>query len=115
MLNRKSSIAQNCISKAVSAAGAGEDGVMVRLQAGRLLNQKGDYPAALQYLRGVSDELPKSALVWYELGCCQAKLGRPEAAVSFEQALKYHPDWPQAAESLRSFKNRGFFARLFGR
>jgi tetratricopeptide (TPR) repeat protein len=115
MLNRKSNIAQNCISKAVSAAGAGEDGVMVRLQAGRLLNQKGDYPAALQFLRAVTDELPKSALAWYELGCCQAKLGRPEAEVSFEQALKYHPDWRQPAESLRSFKNRGFFARLFGR
>jgi tetratricopeptide (TPR) repeat protein len=88
---------------------------MVRLQAGRLLNQKGDYAGALQYLRTASDELPKSALAWYELGFCQAKLGRPEAAISFEQALKFHPNWPPAGEALRRFKNRGFFARFFGR
>jgi tetratricopeptide (TPR) repeat protein len=115
LLNRKSNIAQNCISKAVGLAGVGEDGAMVRLQAGRLLNQKGDYAGALQYLRTVSDELPKSALAWYELGCCQAKLGRPEAAISFEQALKFHPAWPPAEEALRKFGNRGFFTRLFGR
>ena len=114
LLNRKSNIAQNCISKAVSIA-AGEDGLMVRLRAGRLLNQRGDYAAALQYLRAVTDELPRSALAWYELGCCQARLGRPEAKVSFEQALKMHPDWTVAEEALRKFKNRGFFARLFGR
>jgi tetratricopeptide (TPR) repeat protein len=113
LLNRKSNIAQNCISKAVSAAG--EDGPMVRLQAGRLLNQRGDYAAALQHLRTISDELPKSALVWFELGCCQAGLGRPEAKVSFEQALKLHPAWRPAQEALRKVKTKGFFARLFGR
>jgi tetratricopeptide (TPR) repeat protein len=113
LLHRKSNIAQNCISKAVSAAG--DEGPMVRLQAGRLLNQKGDYAAALQYLRTVVDELPRSALVWYELGCCQARLGRPEAKVSFEQALKLHPDWRLAEEALRKVETKGFFARLFGR
>jgi len=113
LLNRKSNIAQNCISKALSIAG--EDGAMVKLQAGRLLNQKGDYAAALQYLRTASDELPKSALVWYELGFAQARLGRPDAAISFEQALKFHPTWPPAEEALRKFENRGFFTRLFGR
>jgi tetratricopeptide (TPR) repeat protein len=112
LLNRKSSIAQNCISRAVSIAG--EDGPMVRLWVGRLLNKKGDYPAALQYLRMVCDELPKSALGWYELGRSQAGLGRPEAKVSFEQAIKLHPNWPEACEALRKFENRGFFARLFG-
>jgi tetratricopeptide (TPR) repeat protein len=113
LLNRKSNIAQNCISKALSIAG--EDGAMVKLQAGRLLNQKGDYAAALQYLRTASDELPKSALAWYELGFAQACLGRPEAAISFEQALKFHPTWPLADEALRKFENRGFFTRFFGR
>jgi tetratricopeptide (TPR) repeat protein len=113
MLGRKSSIAQNCISKAV--ASAGEDGPMVRLCAGRLLNRKGDYASALQYLRAATDELPKSALAWYELGICQAKLGRPEAQASFEQALKMHPNWPVAGEALRKFEHRGFFSKLFGR
>jgi tetratricopeptide (TPR) repeat protein len=114
LLNRKSNIAQNCISKAISIA-AGEDEPMVRLRAGRLLNQRGDYAAALQYLRAVTDELPRSALAWYELGCSQARLGRPEAQVSFEQALKLHPDWPAAKEALDKFRNRGFFSRLFGK
>ena len=112
MLGRRSNIAQNCISKAV--ASAGEDGPMVRLRAGRLLNQKGDYASALQYLRAATDELPRSALAWYELGICQARLGRPEAQTSFEQALKMNPNWPEAREALRKFEHRGFFSRLFG-
>jgi tetratricopeptide (TPR) repeat protein len=113
MLNRKSSIAQNCISKALACAEA--DGPMIQLQAGRLLNHTGEYAGALQYLRTACDELPKSALVWFELGRCQAGLGRPEAKVSFEQALKLHPNWQQAQQALTKFKSRGFFARLFGR
>jgi tetratricopeptide (TPR) repeat protein len=113
MLNRRSSIAQNCISKALSTAGG--ESAMVRLQAGRLLNRMKDYPGALQLLQKVVDELPKSALAWYELGLSQAKLGRTEAKVSFEQALKLRPDWPAAQEAIRKFKNKGFFARLFGR
>ena len=73
------------------------------LQAGRLLNQKGDYAAALQYLRKVSDELPKSALAWYELGCCQARMGRPEAKMSFEQARKRRYASLKTGVSLRGY------------
>jgi tetratricopeptide (TPR) repeat protein len=113
MLNRKSSMAQNCISKAVSSAG--EEGIIVRFQAGRLLNQMGDYVGAMQHLQAVVDKLPKSALAWFELGCAQAKMGRPEAQMSFEQAIRLRPGWPMAGDALRKFKNRGFFARLFGR
>jgi tetratricopeptide (TPR) repeat protein len=113
MLARRSSIAQNCISKALACSGA--DTPVIRLQAGRLLNRMGDYAGALQYLRPASDELPKSALVWFELGRCQAGLGRPEAKASFEQALKLYPNWRQAEDALAKFKSRGFFARLFGR
>jgi len=115
LLDRKSSVAQNCISKAISAAAPGEDGAMVRLQAGRLLNRKGEFASAMQYLRKVTDELPASALAWYELGYCQARLGRPEAASSFEQAMKLHQGWTAPAEALRKFQNRGFFSKLFGR
>ena len=114
LVNRKSNIAQNCISKAVSAA-CGEDELIVHLEASRLLNKNGDYPAALQHLQKVVDGLPKSALGWYELGCAQAGLGRPEAEVSFEQAIKLHPDWTAAQEALKKFNARGFFKKLFGR
>lgn len=114
LLNRKSGIAQNCISKALSAA-TGEEGPAIRLQAGRLLNRKGDCAGALQYLRAVVDELPKSALAWYELGLAQARLGRPEAQMSFEQAIKLRPNWQSAEEALSKFNNRGFFSKFFGR
>jgi tetratricopeptide (TPR) repeat protein len=113
-LKRKGSVAQNCISKAVTSAGS-EDALIVRLEAGRLLNQNGDYATAMQYLRTLVDELPKSALAWYELGRAQAGLGRDEAKSSFEQALKFHPDWDIAEEALRKFSSRGFFGKLFGR
>jgi tetratricopeptide (TPR) repeat protein len=113
LLSRKSSIAQNCLSKAINCAGP--DLAVIRLQAGRLFNLAGDYAGAFEYLRGACDELPKSALVWYELGRCQAGLGRPEAAVSFEQAIKLHPHWRAAQDALDKFQKRGFFARLFGR
>jgi tetratricopeptide (TPR) repeat protein len=114
MLNRKSSIAQNCISKALSAA-TGEEVPFIRLQAGRLLNSKGDCADALQYLRQVVDDLPKSALAWFELGIAQARLGRVEAQLSLQQAIKLHPNWKQAEDALSKFKNRGFFSKFFGR
>jgi tetratricopeptide (TPR) repeat protein len=113
LLNRKSAIAQNCISKALNAAG--EDGAIIRLQIARLLNRNHDCAGALQYLREVVDELPKSALAWYELGFAQAMLGRPEARMSFEQAIKLHPNWRLPEEALIKFDNRGFFSRFFGR
>lgn len=113
MLNRKSNIAQNCISKAIGCAGP--DLPMIRLQAGRLFNRAGDYPGALQHLRTACDEMPKSALVWFELGRCQAGLGRPEAKMSFEQALKLRPHWDEVIDALAKYNNRGFFTRLFGR
>jgi tetratricopeptide (TPR) repeat protein len=115
LLNRKSSVAQTCISKAITLAGPGENGILIHLMAGRVLNSKGDYVAALQYLRKVVDEIPKSALAWYELGRAQAGLARPEAKVSFEQALKMRPNWELAEEAMRKNNNKGFFARLFGK
>jgi hypothetical protein len=60
-------------------------------------------------------ELPKSALAWYELGIAQARLGRPEAKISFEQSIKLYPNWQPAKEALNKFTNRGFFSRFFGR
>lgn len=114
LVNRKGSVAQNCVSKAVTAA-CGEDGLIVRLEAGRLFNRNGDYVSAMQLLRTLVDELPRSALAWYELGRAEAGMGRNEAKVSFEQAIKLRPDWAMAEEALRKFSARGFFGKLFGR
>ncbi|MHC4646227.1 MAG: tetratricopeptide repeat protein [Planctomycetota bacterium] len=113
LLNRKRKIAENCISKALSIAG--NNAPVIRLEAGRLLNAMGEYHAALEHLQNAVRDLPKSPLAWYCLGYCQAKLGRPEAAVTLEQSLKLRPDWDAAQSVLRRFNQRGLLRRLFRR
>ncbi len=113
LLNRKSRVAENCIRKAVSIAG--NSAPLIRLEAGRLLNKKGSYYVALEYLRSAADGLPNSALALYELGYCQAKLGRAEATATLEHAHRLHPHWHLPKEALRRFAGRGFLRRLFGR
>jgi tetratricopeptide (TPR) repeat protein len=113
LFDRKSPVAENCIKKAVS--GTGKVGPVIRLEAGRLLRRKGSYSDALGYLREVVKSFPKSALVWYELGCCQAKLGLSEGAVGLRQSLKLRPGWSEAREALIRLERRGFWRRLMGR
>jgi len=113
LLNRRGQVADNCISKAVSIAG--NIAPIIKLEAAHLLQKKGSYSAAIDYLNEVVKIFPKSALAWYELGCCQAKLGRSEARATFEQSLKLRPDWDRAKIALRKFNKRGFFSRLFKR
>jgi len=113
LLNRKGPVAENCISKAVSIAG--RNASIIKLEAARLLKKKRDYSAAIGYLNEVVKEFPKSALAWYELGCCQAKLGLSEAKATLEQSLKLRPGWDMAKTTLAKCSHRGFFNRLFGR
>jgi len=110
LLNRKSSIAENCISKAISIAG--NMAPVVKLEAARLLRKKGGYSAAICHLNEVVKVFPKSALAWYELGCCQSKLGLSQAKATLEQSLKLRPDW-NVAKSALARCDRGFFTRLF--
>ena len=113
LLNRKSPIADNCISKAISIAGS--NAPVIKLEAARLLRKKGSYSTAIGYLNEVVKVFPKSALAWYNLGCCQAELGRPEATATLEQSLKLRPGWERPKDALRQFRKRGFFRKLFGR
>jgi len=113
LLNRKSEIAESCIDKAVSQAG--NDSAIILLEAGRLLSKDGNLSQALYCLQQAVEKLGKSALAWYELGCCQAKLGQDRAAVTLEQSLKLRPGWRLARNALRRSQKRGFWHRLFGR
>jgi len=113
LLSRESRVAESCISKAVSIAG--NNSPVIRLEAGRLLNKKRSYSAAMQYLRTVVDELPQSALAWYELGYCQARLGRSEAKVTLQQCLDLHPDWDLAKREFNRLGKTGLFGRFFGK
>jgi tetratricopeptide (TPR) repeat protein len=113
MLNRKSSIAENCISKAISIAS--NMAPVVKLEAARLLRKKGGYSAAIGHLNEVVKVFPKSALAWYELGCCQSKLGLSEAKATLEQSLDLRPDWDVAKSALAKCGRGGFFNKLFRR
>ncbi|HUT31611.1 MAG TPA: hypothetical protein VMX13_17605 [Sedimentisphaerales bacterium] len=110
---RKSPVAEDCIKKAVSIAG--NFAPVIKLESARLLRKRGCYFDALGYLKDAVKLLPKSALVWYELGCCQAKLGYSEAAATLKQSLKLRPGWTEPSEALVKLEKRGFWARLFGR
>jgi tetratricopeptide (TPR) repeat protein len=112
-LERKGPVAEGCINKALACAG--KLGPIVRLEAGRLLSRKRNHVLAMQYLREAIQDLPRSALAWYELGCCQGRLGLPEAVHSLEQCLNLRPDWAEAQEMLRKVANRGFLRRLWGK
>jgi tetratricopeptide (TPR) repeat protein len=111
--DRKGPVAEGCIHKAIGCAG--KLAPIVKLEAGRLLSRKRNYVLAIQYLRAALQDLPRSALAWYELGSCQARLGLPEAVHSLEQCLNLRPDWTEAQEILRKTQNRGFFRRLLGK
>ena len=106
-------MAENCISKAVSIAG--NITPIIKLEAARLLHRRGNYAGAIEYLNDVVKVFPKSALAWYELGCCQAEVGFREAKSTLEQCLRCRPGWNVAEEALRQQKRKGFFSRLFGR
>ncbi len=113
LLNRRNSIAiaENCISKALSIAG--NTAPITKLEAARLLRRTGSYSAAIGHLNEVVKVFPKSALAWYELGCCQAKLGLPQAQATLEQSLKFRPGWERAKTALAKCGRRGFFNKIF--
>jgi tetratricopeptide (TPR) repeat protein len=111
-LDRHDSVVDGCLSKAIGLAG--QDGAVVKLEVARLLRRRGACASAVGYLQEVLTVLPKSALVWYELGCCQQALGRTEAKASLEQCLRCRPDWPVARQALKRCRG-GFLSRLFGR
>ena len=113
LLNRKSSIAENCMSKAISIAG--RMAPVVKLEAARLLRKKGNYSAAIGHLNEVVKVFPKSALAWYELGCCQSKLGLSQAKATLEQSLNLRPDWNVAKAALARCGRGSFFGKLFKR
>jgi len=112
-MNRKGPVCESCVSKAIT--GAGNLAPVIKLEAGRTLQRARNYALAIQYLREATQLLPRSALAWYELGCCQAALGREQAIQSFEQSLRLRPHWAEPEAALRKFQSRGLFRRLFGK
>ena len=112
LLHGKSSMAERCIDNALSIAA--QAAPIIRLEAGRLLLRAGRGAAAMEHLKRAVTDLPKAALAWHELGRCQAALGLSEADVTLAQCVSLRPDWKQAEQALKRFRNRGFFSRLKG-
>ncbi len=112
-LDRRGPIAEGCIAKALACAG--KQSSLVKLEAGKLLSGARNHVLAIQYLKDAVHALPKSALAWYELGCCQAKLGLAEAVHSLEQSQTLRPDWDLPRKMLHKVEKRGFFRGLFGK
>lgn len=95
MMRRQRRVAENCISKAFTAAA--NNSQVIDLTAGRVLSRAGKYPVALEYLSKAVRHFPKAPLAWYELGNCQYRMGfKKEARVTLDQALNLNPDWDQA-------------------
>jgi Tfp pilus assembly protein PilF len=112
-LERKHAVVDGCLSKAVMLAT--QDRPMVKLEAGRLLRRKKSYAQAMAYLNEALQALPESALAWYELGCCQAKMGLTQAYHSLQEALRMHPHWELATTALQGLERGGLWRRLFKR
>ena len=112
LLQSKSRVADNCLSKALTLSDDESD--LIRFEAGRLLRRYGRYSAAVEYLQEAVRLFPKSALAWYELGCCQSRLGFSQAATSLEQCLHLYPHFDEAKDALKN-ANAGFLGRLFCR
>lgn len=112
LLQSRSRIAEDCLSKALSVSGDQAD--YVHLEIGRLLRHYRRYSSAIEHLQEAVRLFPKSALAWYELGYCQAKLGFNQAETSIEQCLHLHPRWDAALVLSRQAKT-GLFRKLFGR
>ena len=112
LLQSKSRVADNCISKALALSDDKAD--LTRFEAGRLLRRYGQYSTAVEYLQETVHQFPKSALAWYELGYCQSKLGFSQAETSLEQCLHLQPHFTEAKESLK-YASAGFFGRLLYR
>lgn len=111
MYGRKSSIAENCLSKAISMAG--KEAGIIKLECARLMRKHGKYSAAIEYLNDVVKIFSKSALAWYELGCCQSALGLSSAKSALEQSVALSPQWNAPRRELSKCKP-GFFRRIFG-
>jgi len=107
MLKDKTSIAENCVDKALTAQDV--DNGYVLLKAGRIFNDARKYIVAEKRLREAAGYLPDSALLWFELGKAVYYSERKNSTACFERALELREDWPAAEKWLARSRRRGPF------
>lgn len=94
-----------------------EESASLILALGQLMEQRGDYPGAIEYYRGAFCLKPSATQVWYlinnNLGFCLSEIGRyDEAGGYLLAAIQIDPGRPNAYKNLGlSFQGRGDYVR----
>ncbi len=106
----KAVIAENCVEKALKISSY--DRGLILLAAGRIFSRGKRYIIANQMLSEAATLLPKSPLVWFELGCVQHLNNCGNAQQSFEHCLTLRPNWQQAEKWLAKSTRGSFLGRF---
>lgn len=112
MVKKRYAIVESCIEKALAISG--DDRGQILLRAGMMLNKNKKYIYASELLSEAVILLPKSPMVWFELGKAQFKSGSPFATQSFERSLSLKEDWLEAIKWLKKCKY-GWIVRVLNR
>jgi tetratricopeptide (TPR) repeat protein len=122
LLARESRMATHCLGRALAECAGASLRAWMELEASRVLRRYGRFSQALSHASAAAAALPHYAPVHVERGLCQAALGLPDAAVSFEQALELDHGCDEARRALAQIEHqnlwsglRRFMRRLGGR
>ncbi len=104
--------ADSCIERALARAG----NWFVRWLASRIYYFHKKFSLALKLAQQALSQDAARAVLWLQLGRCQAALGFDTvAATSFEQALQLDPQCHEAADARAKLGRAGFVRRFFRR
>lgn len=105
LLARKEKLAEHCFERALSAAPADW---FWRWLASRAYEFHRHFARALKLAREALGLEPGLAVIWLQVGACQAALGlNPLARHAFEQALQLEPGREEAEAGLRHLRGIG--------
>jgi len=112
LLARRSRMATHCFDQALVGCNGGDLRGWMELELARVLRRYGRFSEALYHASRAAQGLSHYAPVLLELGHCQASLGLPEAALSFEGALQLDRDCDEARRALARFEARGLWGSV---
>ncbi|MFI4911475.1 MAG: hypothetical protein ACIAQZ_07390 [Sedimentisphaeraceae bacterium JB056] len=110
MAQKKTAIAESCIEKAVNIPESNKGYTL--LCAGRIMLRYKKYISAIDKLTRASVLLPKSPLVWYELGMARYLGKSGDSFQAFEHCLTLRQEWNEAKKMLSKSRKKGIFRRI---
>lgn len=105
-------MAENCLAKALEVSSGATRG-WTHWEESRLLRRHGRIGQGYKQAQEAKRLLPDEAGVWLELAIGQIALALPEARESLKQAMLLNSDCRAAQRLLKSYREPGFFQRLF--